>query len=188
VPPLPETSSALLQGVALDLSVVTDRPLIVRNNLAELEASGRLQVRGDLRYPAPFGRLAVRDGGKVFLQTREFTIRNGSLTYNGSLDPEVSIVAETLITQVEEEEVRVTAVATGPLTRPVLDLRSDPSYTEREIASLVATGRRGAFDSPTGAAWIAGEHTAVLLAGHLTSGLSRSLRDLGLDQVDIQPG
>jgi outer membrane protein insertion porin family len=187
VPPPAETSSPFLQSVALDLTVVTDRPLIVRNNLAELEASGRLRVRGDARYPAPFGRLDVRNGGKVFLQTREFTIRNGSLTYNGSLDPEVAITAETVITQVEDEDVRVTAVASGPLERPVLDLSSSPSYTEREIASLVATGRRGAFDSPTGTAWAAGEHTAVLLAGRFTRGLSRSLRDLGLDEVDIQP-
>ena len=187
VPPPPETSSPFLESVALDLTAVTDRPLIVRNNLAELEASGRLRVRGDARYPAPFGRLDVRGGGKIFLQTREFTIRNGSLTYNGSLDPEIAITAETVISQVDEEDVRVTAVASGPLERPVLDLRSDPSYTEREIASLIATGRRGVFDSPTGAAWAAGEHTAVLLAGRFTRGLSRSLRDLGLDEVDIQP-
>jgi outer membrane protein insertion porin family len=187
VPPPAETSSPFLQSIALDLSVVTDRPVIVRNNLAELEASGRLRVRGDARYPAPFGRLDVRDGGKVFLQTREFTIRNGSLTYNGSLDPEIAITAETVISQIDDEDVRVTAVASGPLERPVLDLRSDPSYTEREIASLITTGRRGVLDSPTGAAWAAGEHTAVLLAGRLTRGLSRSLRDLGLDEVDIQP-
>ena len=187
VPPPPASSSSFLQNVGLDLTVVTDRPMIVRNNLAELEASGRLRVRGDARYPAPFGRLEVRDGGKVFLQTREFTIRNGSLTYNGSLDPEISITAETVISQLEDEDVRVTAVASGPLERPTLDLRSDPSYTEREIASLVATGRRGVLDSPGGAAWAAGEQTAVLLAGRITRGLSRNLRDLGLDEVDIQP-
>ena len=187
VPPPPASSPSILQNVGLDLTVVTDRPMIVRNNLAELEASGRLRVRGDARYPAPFGRLEVRDGGKVFLQTREFTIRNGSLTYNGSLDPEISITAETVIEQLEDEDVRVTAVASGPLERPTLDLRSDPSYTEREIASLVATGRRGVLDSPGGAAWAAGEQTAVLLAGRLTRGLSRNLRDLGLDEVDIQP-
>lgn len=187
VPPPAATSSPLLQSIALDLTAVTDRPMIVRNNLAELEASGRLRVRGDAQYPAPFGRLDVRDGGKVFLQTREFTIRNGSLTYNGSLDPEISITAETVIPQVEDEDVRVTAVASGPLERPTLDLRSDPSYTQREIASLVATGRRGLLDTPGGTAWAAGEHTAVLLAGRLTRGLSRNLRDLGLDEVDIQP-
>ena len=73
---------------------------------------------------------------------------NGSLTYNGTLDPEIAITAETVISQLEDEDVRVTAVASGPLLRPTLDLRSDPSYSEREIASLVATGRRGVLDSP----------------------------------------
>jgi outer membrane protein insertion porin family len=179
--------SSFLQAIALDLTVVTDRPVLVRNNLAELEASGRLRVRGDALYPAPFGRLEVREGGKVFLQTREFTIRNGSLTYNGTLDPEVALTAETVIPQQGEEDVQVTATASGPLTRPMLDLRSDPAYSEREIASLVATGRRGALDSVGGAAWTAGGQTAVLLAGRVTRNIARGFRDLGLDQVDIQP-
>jgi outer membrane protein insertion porin family len=179
--------SSLLQRIALDLSVVTDRPVLVRNNLAELEASGRLRVRGDALYPAPFGRLAVREGGKIFLQNREFTIRNGSLVYNGTLDPDVAVTAETLITQVGEEDVQVTVVASGPLVHPALDLSSDPTYSEREIASLVATGRRGGLDSVGSAAWAAGGQTATLLAGRLTRNIARGFRDLGLDQVDIQP-
>jgi outer membrane protein insertion porin family len=179
--------SSLLQRIALDLSVVTDRPVLVRNNLAELEASGRLRVRGDALYPAPFGRLTVREGGKIFLQNREFTIKNGSLVYNGTLDPDVAVTAETLIPQVGEEDVQVTVVASGPLLRPSLDLSSDPTYSEREIASLVATGRRGALDSVGGAAWAAGGQTATLLAGRFTRNIARGFRDLGLDQVDIQP-
>ncbi|MET0556674.1 MAG: translocation/assembly module TamB domain-containing protein, partial [Vicinamibacteria bacterium] len=170
--------SSLLQRLALDLSVVTDRPVLVRNNLAELEASGRLRVRGDALYPAPFGRLTVREGGKIFLQTREFTIKSGSLVYNGTLDPDVAFTAETLISQLSEDgDVQVTVVASGPLMRPTLDLSSAPSYSEREIASLVATGRRGGLDSVGGAAWAAGEQTAALLAGRFTRNLSKGFRD-----------
>jgi translocation and assembly module TamB len=179
--------SSLLQRIALDLSVVTDRPMLVRNNLAELEASGRLRVRGDALYPAPFGRLTVREGGKIFLQNREFTIQNGSLVYSGTLDPDVAVTAETLVNQVGEEDVQVTVVASGPLMHPALDLSSDPTYSEREIASLVATGRRGGLDSVGGAAWVAGGQTAMLLAGRVTRNIARGFRDLGLDQVDIQP-
>ena len=78
-------------------------------------------------------------------------------------------------------------VASGPLLRPTLDLSSDPTYSEREIASLVATGRRGGLDSVGSAAWAAGGQTATLLAGRLTRNIARGFRDLGLDQVDIQP-
>ena len=89
-------------------------------------------MRGaDLRCPAPFGRLGrARDGGKKSSCRREFTIRNGSLTFqriarSRGLDRH----AETLITHAaEEEEVRVTAVATGPLialpeARPAVRIR-----------------------------------------------------------------
>ena len=52
------------------MTVDTENPFIVRNNLAQLEATGTLRVRGDMDEPAPFGRLEIRPGGKVFLQER----------------------------------------------------------------------------------------------------------------------
>ncbi len=177
--------SPFLRSVALDLEVEARDRIVVRNNLAQLTLRGTARVRGDLETPAPYGRFELGDGGTVFLQTRRFTVHRGTLSFQGTLDPEINVRAESVIRQVGDEDVAVTVSATGPLSKPSLSLSSDPSYSEREIASLIATGRRGlALDS---SAWVAGEQLASLLAGRLTRNLARGIMDLGLDEVDLQP-
>jgi outer membrane protein insertion porin family len=183
----PETQregSRILQTIGLDINITTENPFLVRNNLAELEAEGTLRLRGSMDEPAPYGRFDVRPGGKVKLQEREFAIQSGQLSYNGTRDPEISIRATTLISQ-PEGDYEVTIVAQGPLEVPQLTLRSNPSLSEREIASLIATGRPDlALDT---GAWIVGEQAAALLAGRFTRAVAKQLIDLGLDTVDIQP-
>jgi outer membrane protein assembly factor BamA/autotransporter translocation and assembly factor TamB len=177
--------SPMLAMIGIDVNVITNQPVVVHNNLADLSVTGRMQARGDLATPAPFGRLEIEEGGVLYLQTRKFTIQTGSLSYAGTLDPEINIQAETAIREPGAEEVEITVAVNGPLSKPELKLTSDPSYSEREIASLIATGRRNvALDS---SAWVAGEQTAALLAGRLTRNVAKGLMDLGLDEVDIQP-
>ncbi len=185
VPPATEQQEAMLARVALNLSARTEQSVRVKNNLADLRAGGHLDLRGSLQSPAPFGRLEIADGGKIFMQTRTFTITSGNIIYNGSLTPDVDIHAESLISEGPSDDVQVTIAVSGPLMKPDLKLTSDPSYSEREIASLIATGRRNVgLDS---SAWVVGEQTAALLAGRLTRNVSKALMGLGLDEVDIQP-
>ena len=68
----------MLRTIALTSRVTTANPLLVRNNLAQIQAVGTLRLRGDMDEPAPFGRLEIRPNGKVFLQEREFTITSGT--------------------------------------------------------------------------------------------------------------
>jgi hypothetical protein len=63
-PPAPETHSPFQQSVALNVTMTTEHPFYVRNNLAELEATGSWRVRGDLDEPAPFGRLEINPGAR----------------------------------------------------------------------------------------------------------------------------
>jgi outer membrane protein assembly factor BamA/autotransporter translocation and assembly factor TamB len=182
--PADDEGSRLLQSVALDVLVSTENPFLVRNNLARLEAEGTLRLRGSMDDPAPFGRFDVRPGGKVLLQEREFAIASGNLVFNGTTDPEIAITATTVIGQ-PDGDYEITVVASGPLEAPGLSLRSTPALTEREIASLIATGRSDVALSS--GAWVVGEQAAALLAGRFTRAVSKELLDLGLDQVDIQP-
>ncbi|HUG55033.1 MAG TPA: translocation/assembly module TamB domain-containing protein [Vicinamibacteria bacterium] len=184
VPPGSEQPSRLLQSVALNLAVVTTNPFIIRNNLAQVEAEGGLSVRGDMATLAPYGRFDLLPGGKIFLQQREFVVEDGSLTYTGTTDPEVSVRATTVIAD-PAQDVEVTVVVTGTMPQVTLDLSSTPSLSEQEIASLVATGRSDVSLGTSG--WVVGEQAATLLLGRYTRAVARQLIDLGIDQVDIQP-
>jgi outer membrane protein assembly complex protein YaeT len=191
-PALKPAPSPTLRQVALDVRVETQNPVLVRNNLGSLQASGSLTARGNMETVEPFGRLEILPGGKVRMQNREFVVSSGSLSYNGSWDPQISLTARTVIRDVRDQENRalgsysVTVVARGSLDRPELSFSSDPSRPEGEVVGLIVTGRLGS-DPMRSAGRMAGEQAALLLAAPLTRGVSRGLRELGFDDVSIQP-
>jgi outer membrane protein insertion porin family len=184
--PAPATTpSPFMRSIGLDLRVVTEGPVLVRNNLARLQAGGRLAVRGDLETPAPIGSLDIEQGGKIYLQGREFTVDSGRLAYSGTWDPEMALEAGARIADVDHgsglkrADAQVTVGLQGRMFSPQLTLRSDPAYSRLEIVNLIATG-----DSQNPNARLAvGGPAAALLAGRLT----RGLRHLGFDEVSIQP-
>ena len=192
VPPAaggPQNRSRFLQSIALNVAVDTENPAVVRNNLAELEARGTWTVRGDLDEPAPFGRLDLRPGGKVFLQGREFTIESGSLTYTGTTQPEISVRATTEVRNVRVrdrlDDALVTVTVGGTLEIPTVNLSSDQALSQEELVSLVATGSTTATLGTGGR--IVGQQAVALFAEKFTSEIAHGLLDLGFDSVDIQP-
>jgi translocation and assembly module TamA len=188
--PRQPAESALLRSLALELAIETLQPVRVKNNLADLEAGGTLRLRGDLQEPAPFGRLELQPGGKVFLQERSFAIESGRLEYAGSWDPNLNVSARAQIRGSDDlgrsNEYAVDIVVQGTLEKPALRFSSQPALSETEIVSLIATGRTRDTALRAGG-WVAGEQAAILLSGRLTRGVSQQLRRLGFDEVTIQP-
>jgi len=184
-PPPEALDSPLLRSIALDLRVVTLSPVLVRNNLAQLQATGRLTVRGDLQTPSPIGTLDIGSGGKIYLQGREFVIGSGRLVYSGTWDPELTMDAAARISDLDRAtgnaraEVDVTVGLEGRLSAPRFTLRSDPAYSRLEIVNLIAAGDS---QNPSTRLALSGS-AATVLAGRL----SRTVGSLGLDQVSIQP-
>lgn len=186
-------SSPLLRSIGLDLRVEIVNPVLVRNSLAQLEASGNLTIRGDLETPAPIGRLEILPGGKLLLQQRAFVIESGRLIYGGTWDPEISVRAKAVLRNVDlgvvdgVRDVQVQIQVDGQLERPRLAFTSDPGgYADAEIVSMIAANRatRSGLSS---SAWVTGEQAALFLTGRLTRGVARELQGLGIDEVTIQP-
>lgn len=174
--------SPFLRSVGLDVRVETRSPVLVRNNLAQLQAAGNLTVRGDMQTPAPIGAFDVQPGGKVFLQGRSFVINSGRLIYRATWDPEIALEAEAPIqAQNDLTRYRVRVGIKGTLERPEPALRSEPTLSEAQIVSLLATGRTNSNDPALRN--VLGGEAAALLAGRL----ARGLRGLGFDEVSLQP-
>jgi outer membrane protein insertion porin family len=184
-PTATSTDSPALRRFALDLRVEIQNAIQVRNNMTDLQAVGSFTVRGDMNAPAPVGNLEIEPAGKVYLSGRAFEIKSGRLTYRGNWDPTVEIEATDLISGSDANNLtsdyEVTVRLIGSMERPGLVMSSDPPLSEGQIVSLIATGRT---DGGSAALRVAvGGQAAALLAGRLT----RRLRDLGLDEVSIQP-
>ncbi len=179
------SDSAALRKFGLDLRVEVQNPIQVRNNMTDLTATGTLHVRGDMNAPAPVGNLDIETAGKVYLSGRAFEIASGRLTYRGNWNPTVEIEATDLISGSDANnlttEYEVTVRLVGSLDRPGLVMSSDPPLSEGQIVSLIATGRTDGGGSALKVA--VGGQAAMLLAGRLT----RRVRELGLDEVSVQP-
>lgn len=177
--------SEILRGVALDVRVKLDGPVLVRSSFGDLEATGQITARGDLQQPAPFGRLSVRKGGKFNIQGREFTITDGSLTYAGDWNAAVVLRGEAVIAPVDEPsgDYTVRVSLEGSMESPTLSLTSDPNLAQQQIASLIATGRTGSTGVDT-SAWLLGGQAASLVSGQLTRRVASSF---GLDEITVRP-
>jgi outer membrane protein assembly factor BamA/autotransporter translocation and assembly factor TamB len=177
------SQSPTLRAIALDLALFTESPILVRGNIGEMRATGRLTLLGDMETPIPVGALTIEPGGgKVFLQGKEFNVKQGELTYAGTWNPTLGIEAQRQITNKGRgnEAVTVTVSLEGTLEKPTVRLSSAPPYSESEIISLIAVGN----SADRTASLALGTEAASFLLG---SRLSRSLRRLGFDEVSVQP-
>lgn len=172
--------SAFLRSIGLDVRVQLESPVLVRNKLANVDVGGRLQFRGDLETPAPFGRLEVAGGGKVFLTGRDFAVETGRLTYNGDWNAEVELRATRRVRdENDQREYDVALVADGPFETVQPVLRAE-GLSDSQTLSLVATGRTGGTSGKDFGAQVAGQQAANLLLGQVSQGL-------GFDEVSVQP-
>ncbi len=155
-------------------------PVRVRGPSADMDWSGAVVVRriGDGK-PTAEGALST-SSGYVGLVGNDFDISQGRITLpaEGDLDPYIDLVATA-----DTEEAIVTMSVRGRVSRPTLDLQSDPPMDESDIFALLVTGHSDAEGAEEG------EFTAKaasLLAAFENPALQQRLRDtIGVDRVGV---
>ncbi|HSP80817.1 MAG TPA: translocation/assembly module TamB domain-containing protein, partial [Myxococcaceae bacterium] len=133
-----------------------------------------------------FGRLFVRQGWLSFLGRRFELGEQSQVRFTGPvLEPELDVVA----THVNRrEDVTVTLEVEGRPGEVSTRLSSEPSLSETEILTLVATGRRQLTPGGGGELDVGAQAVSVL-GGFLTRRLERTLgRTLPVDLLRIEPG
>jgi autotransporter translocation and assembly factor TamB len=123
--------------VDLNIDIQARQPFVVDNNVAQMEVSPDLRIRGALARPVISGRAQVRDGTVTF-QKREFTINRGIIDFVNPFrtEAEIDIESEAVI-----RNWTVTLVLKGPLDNLEIQLTSVPLETEADILSLILFGR-----------------------------------------------
>lgn len=123
--------------VDLDIGVTHRQPLLVENNLAQLQISPDLKITGTLSRPVINGRAEVREGTVIF-QKKTFDVKRGIIDF---VDPyktqaEIDIESRTTI-----REWTITLTIKGSLDNLDLRLSSVPSETDSDILSLILFGQ-----------------------------------------------
>ena len=180
------TQDSILNRIRYNISLRTMTPLFVQNNMVrvEAEASG-LRVVGTYHEPSVTGRVALVEGGTIFLSQLEYYLERGVVTFVNQtrVEPELDIQARTKVAEYD-----IALNISGNAMSYSAVLTSEPSLPERDILSLLLTGRTSAETQGREMQAAAGG-TLSLLAGlggeQLTGGARRALH---LSTFRIDPG
>lgn len=170
-------ASSALGGLRLNIGLATLEDISVETDQGRVEAGASLRLSGTIEDPALSGRIALRQGGTVFLGGTTYRLESGSVEFRGGSDlrPELDVVATT---QVGTHSIRLEVA--GPPNQLRSELTSDTGLDRSNIVSLLVTGRtiaEGGLRTE-----VVGSQVLNYLSGDF---LNFAGRALGLDSVRI---
>ncbi|OUR93072.1 hypothetical protein A9Q84_21450 [Halobacteriovorax marinus] len=122
----------------LDLSIGFDKPIVVRNLLADLRLVGSGRIKGKVYKPSINGVVEVVPGlSKLLFKGNEFVIKEGSLSFSEDkgLIPELRFNGNSSINQYN-----INLDVYGLANDPQLSVTSDPFLKQEDIFSLLTLG------------------------------------------------
>lgn len=174
---------AWIGGTEMNIRFSGKENIVLQNNLAKLNLSVDLFLRGTVDKPQIIGRVeAVR--GVVYFRRNDFNILHASADFTEPrrINPILDILAET---RVREYQVRL--AVTGPADKANVTFISDPPLSDSDILSLLALGKTGSEIKGREAGVGMGE-AASFATGQLQDIFERRARSLtGLDRFQVDP-
>ena len=176
--------------VRLDINVVADRTLRIKNNLADAIASGEFKVQGNTDKVIILGSFEVYEG-YVELYGNKYEIKRAIIDFQDPrrINPYLDVRAET-----QKGDYLIAVLVSGVLDKPEVNFSSDPPLGQTDIVSLISfgvttqtlfsPGYRSAFGN-VGARTIGGSAIALGSFG----GVDERIRGaVGLDKFSIETG
>jgi autotransporter translocation and assembly factor TamB len=181
VAPVPRTEAAATE-VRLELRIHASGGLFIDNNFAKAELRADLRVGGTTEKPVLTGTLDIISG-EVTFRNRTFVVTGGSIDFQDRLqiNPVLNISAESRIST-SEADYTVFVLVSGTADAPRVQFSADdPSLSQNDILSLVATGKTMAQAQREGG--------AVSVLNLMPTGtVEQEFRSLlGVDRFEIEP-
>ncbi|HID32184.1 MAG TPA: hypothetical protein EYP24_02265 [bacterium (Candidatus Stahlbacteria)] len=171
-----------LKKINLDLGLGLD--FKIKNDIAHIDLTGDLRIKGTLSKPGVLGRVNIESGGRISYLGRTFIIEHGIIDLFGPINPVLDIGAETMV-EYQGIKYLITLSITGSALDPVIRLESDPELPEPEIIALLLTGKtRGVLRIPT--AKEAGTKAVEYLIHRIKEEIeARVARAIGLEKLTV---
>ena len=172
----------------LDINVVADRTIRIKNNLADMKASGEFKVEGDTRKVIVLGAFDVYEG-YVELYGSRYDLKRVTVDFQDPrrINPRLDARAET-----KKGSYNIAVLVTGTFEKPEVDFTSDPPLSRTDIVSLLAFGvtTQNLASPGTGAGSSSGGGGAAAIAiGTSVGGVDEKIRStVGLDKFAIETG
>jgi autotransporter translocation and assembly factor TamB len=169
--------------IRLDLEVLADGTIHVKNNLAEGEIKGEFKVVGDTSRVVLLGAFDVMEA-HVDYRGNRYDLTRGVLEFQDPRrnNPGLDFRAET-----RKGNVTVIVSVSGTLEKYEVELASDPPYSKNDIVSLLSTGVTSENLAEAGGSVPAAGAAAIVL-GPYTGRVEEGIRNvIGLDKFAIEP-
>ncbi len=181
----PLVVSKMPKDIFLELHIKAEEGFWVKNDMANAELGGTLEVGGDLNRVEVIGRMFLLEGGSFKFRGVDYEIKAGYIDFTDptAMNPSFDITAETTVA-----DYQINLRIMGTADRIQYQLTSNPSLPERDIIALLLTGTTFAsFDEEDRTAF-SGDLATNYFAGMLSEELESQIeKQLHLEKVQIDP-
>lgn len=174
-----------LSAFELNVHVVGPDALQVRNNVANLDGSIAIDVRGTLARPVPVGQVEVEPEGKLVYGENEYEVERGLVTFStlDRIDPEIYLVATSRV-----REYQITLNLTGTLEKLNATFASDPPLPNLDVIALLTTGEQLQNEAAGSTEGVGTAGAEAFLYNQLGSAISGRVKSLfRFDKFRIDP-
>jgi translocation and assembly module TamB len=175
-----------LNGLHLDVRILSAPELTVQTALAKLSGGVDLRLRGTAARPVLLGRINVAEGDLKIAGTK-YHLERGDITFTDPvrIDPVLDIEATTRVRDYD-----ITIGLHGTLERLTTTYRSDPPLSSEDIVALLAFGRTQSDTS--GAATVQGGFAESASNAMLGQAINQTVtnrfsRLFGVSSIRINP-
>lgn len=177
-----DTKARTADALALDVGIVTKRPVEMDNNLGRLAAAAKLRLLGTVTQPRVLGSLELEQDGRIYFGDRTYYIERGTIRFVDAPKPtpELDIHAST-----RAGTYTVNLGLTGQPKEITTTFTSDPPLPRDDVIAVLLTGKTIAENPGVDIRSLEGY---ALASGAISASLSNKLhRRFGVSRVSIQP-
>jgi autotransporter translocation and assembly factor TamB len=181
--PVAEISYPFLKNTGLDVSIKSQSPFVVENNLATLDVDPDLRITGKLNHPIIMGRAQVKSG-TINYRNKDFVVKKGILDFLNAYKTEPAVDVES---EVKIRHWTVLLAISGTPEALTFKLTSNPPESDGDILSLLAIGRTTGelIDGEGGSS----KSTSQLLADMIATRFGKDIQQAtGLDIFEVETG
>lgn len=123
--------------ILLDIQVLLEKSLEVKNSMMLGHLSGQLQVKGPPDNPLLFGNIKLDQNTQLLFRDKSFDVQSGTIKFTNpsEINPELYITARSRVQTFD-----ISLLLQGTAKNPQLLLSSQPPLPEPDIISLLALG------------------------------------------------
>jgi outer membrane protein assembly complex protein YaeT len=176
------SQSPASQPVALDIKIVTRRPVEMDNNLGRISGTADLRLAGTADHVRLLGALQLEPDGRLYFGDRTYYIERGTVRFLDAsrITPELNIQAYT-----RTNDYTIKLGLTGVLSEITTTFTSDPPLSREDVISVLLTGRTVADNKGVDVRTL--EAVSVATSAMNAALSSRLHRTLGVTRVSLQP-